>query len=88
MKYRNAKELLPEELLVEIQKYVNGELLYIPQGCAKRKGWGETSGIKSMLSSRNAVIRSKKMNGSSISELAYEYNLSYDTIKKIIYRKI
>lgn len=30
MKYVNATKVLPENLLVEIQKYVQGENLYIP----------------------------------------------------------
>ena len=30
MKYKNAGEILPAELLEEIQKYVQGEFLYVP----------------------------------------------------------
>lgn len=31
MKYQNAADLLPAELLQQVQAYIDGELLYIPQ---------------------------------------------------------
>lgn len=41
MKYRNSAEVIPAELLDEIQKYVQGEYIYIPvkdwQNYYKRK---------------------------------------------------
>lgn len=39
MKYKNAKDVFPPNLLKQIQKYVAGELIYIPAG-GKRKSWG------------------------------------------------
>ncbi len=45
MKYTNAADVLPEELLNEILNYVNGELLYIPVAGKKQK-WGENSGSR------------------------------------------
>lgn len=42
MKYKNAAEILPSELLREIQGYIEGELLYIPRSEAKQ-GWGALS---------------------------------------------
>lgn len=44
MKYKNASDIFPEKLLRQIQKYVSGELVYIPAGDSK-KAWGETIGI-------------------------------------------
>ena len=38
MKYENAKELLPEALLKEVQKYAGGKLLYIPVEYEQSKG--------------------------------------------------
>jgi septum formation topological specificity factor MinE len=38
MKYRNAAEILPENLLEEIQKYVKGDLLYIPNVLEAKNG--------------------------------------------------
>ncbi|WP_306431051.1 CD3324 family protein [Paenibacillus sp. XY044] len=86
MKYENAGEVIPEELLKEIQKYAAGKLLYVPKGDEK-KGWGEATGYRDRLQRRNRMIRNKYANGMTVSELADEYFLSLDSIKKIIYSK-
>lgn len=70
----------------EIQKYAAGKLLYIPSGEEKR-AWGETSGYRDQLQRRNLMIRNKYASGVTVSELADEYFLSLDSIKKIIYSK-
>lgn len=70
----------------EIQKYAAGKLLYIPSGEEKR-AWGETSGYREQLRRRNRMIRNKYAHGLTVSELADEYFLSLDSIKKIIYSK-
>jgi hypothetical protein len=86
MKYDNAGDVLPEELLKEIQKYAAGKLLYIPSG-EEKKAWGEASGYRDRLQRRNVMIRNKYASGRTVSELADEYFLSLDTIKKIIYSR-
>lgn len=86
MKYENAGEVIPEKLLKEIQKYAAGKLLYIPIG-KEKKGWGETTGYRERLQRRNRMIRNKYAGGMTVSELADEYFLSLDSIKKIIYSK-
>ncbi|MFC3749015.1 CD3324 family protein [Paenibacillus sp. GCM10012306] len=86
MKYENAGDILPAELLKELQKYAAGKLLYIPSGEEKR-AWGETSGYRGTLQKRNRMIRNKYGHGVTVSELADEYFLSLDSIKKIIYSK-
>lgn len=85
MKYRNASEVLPEALLKEIQKYVSGETLYIPTK-EERVGWGESSGAKAFYTKRNEEIREKYYNRFSLEDLADEYGLSVETIRKIIYK--
>ena len=57
MKYRNAKDIFPEDLLRQIQRYVSGETVYIPRpdGSSKRQ-WGETSGYQQFIRERNAEI--------------------------------
>ena len=45
MKYENAKDILPEKLLAEVQKYAGGKLLYIPVE-NESKSWGEVSGYR------------------------------------------
>ncbi|OBZ09061.1 hypothetical protein A8L34_23235 [Bacillus sp. FJAT-27264] len=86
MKYENAGDILPTELLKELQKYAAGKLLYIPSGEEKR-AWGETSGYRETLQKRNLMIRNKYGHGVTVAELADEYFLSLDSIKKIIYSK-
>ena len=86
MKYRNAKDIFPEKLLKQIQKYVSGETIYIPAG-SEKKDWGETSGYQQYLRERNANIKEAFQNGKTISELMDQYSLSYDTIKRIVYSK-
>jgi Mor family transcriptional regulator len=85
MKYMNANKVLPEKLIVEIQKYVQGETLYIPKQETKRMKWGTSSGGRRMLDQRNKAIRNSFVNGSTIEHLAEEYYLSTETIKKIVY---
>ena len=86
MKYRNAKDVFPEKLLRQIQKYVSGETIYIPAGVEK-KDWGETSGYQQYIRERNAAIRDAFHDGKAIEALMEEYSLSYDTIKRIVYSK-
>lgn len=83
MKYINAAEVLPKELLDEILNYVNGELLYIPASGEKQK-WGENSGSREYYKKRNSEISNQYKNGISITEIAKKYCLSYDSVRKII----
>ena len=86
MKYENAKELLPEELLRELQRFAAGKLLYVPsQGV--RRPWGERTGYKKQISDRNAAIRRRFADGASVELLADGYALTPETIKKIVYDK-
>ncbi|WP_071394729.1 CD3324 family protein [Bacillus tuaregi] len=85
MKYMNANQVLPEKLIMEIQKYVQGTALYIPKPETEYRKWGTSSGGRNMLDRRNAEIRALFRNGSTIERLAEEYYLSTATIKKIVY---
>jgi Mor family transcriptional regulator len=86
MKYLKANAVLPEELLMEIQKYVQGETIYIPKIGTTRK-WGAKSGSRRFFESRNTSIRTGFKQGRTIQELSDEYFLSMETIKKIVYVK-
>ena len=86
MKYDNGRDIFPERLLKQIQKYVSGKLVYIPSS-DKKRAWGETSGYKQYLIERNRDIKSKFNAGASVEQLADEYYLSCESIKKIIYSK-
>lgn len=83
MKYINAADILPEELVEEISKYVNGELLYIPSRREKQH-WGEMSGSRKFYENRNQEIRALYQKGTPIKRLACEFGLSYETIRKIV----
>ncbi|MTI58117.1 CD3324 family protein [Geosporobacter ferrireducens] len=86
MKYINAAEVLPNHLLIEIQKHISGEILYIPSG-DKNIGWGEKNGSKKYYANRNKEIKLKYQEGHSIQEISQEYGLAYETVRKITYKK-
>lgn len=86
LKYRNATDIFPDELLAEIQKYSSGELIYIPESAQTKKGWGEKSGSRDFYIKRNAQIRQNYEEGKSIAQLAEEFALSTDSIRRILYR--
>ena len=85
MKYRNAADIFPAELLKEMQKYASGELVYIPQN-NERRDWGSSSGARAFYAERNSEIRRKYQEGKKIGELATEYGLSTDTIRRVLYK--
>ncbi|MGW8825063.1 CD3324 family protein [Paenibacillus lautus] len=87
MKYINADIILPEELLKEVQKYVQGGMVYIPKPEGLRKKWGENSGSRVYLKKRNLEIRQLFASGATIDQLSSQYCLSGDSIKKIVYTK-
>lgn len=87
MKYKNANNILPEHLILEIQQYIQGEYLYIPAQLLYCKRWGEKSGIRKILAHRNKEIIDKYKQGYTMIDLADEYFLSIHSIKQIIYKK-
>lgn len=87
MKYVNADIILPEELLKEVQKYINGVMVYVPKPEGARKGWGVNSGSRKYLNQRNHQIRQKFLQGAAIEQLSDQFHLSHESIKKIIYSK-
>ncbi len=84
MTYKNGKDILPPGLLKELQKYIEGELVYIPKGSATRAGWGENNGTRQQMQSRNREIYIRYKNGASTLELTKLYHLSEDSIRKIV----
>lgn len=81
--YKNGEVVLPSRLLSELQKYIEGELIYIPKR-TKRAGWGELNGTKMIIKKRNNEIFSLYRKGISIKELSKSFHLSEDSIKKIV----
>ncbi|MBN2980951.1 MULTISPECIES: CD3324 family protein [Cohnella] len=84
MLYKNGKDVLPPSLLEELQKYVNGELIYIPKPQERRARWGEVSGTRQMLAERNREIRRLHEDGWSVEALEGKYHLSGESIRKIL----
>ena len=87
MKYRNAREILPDELVEELQKYVQAGYIYIPAREEHRRSWGVLSACRKEFDERNREIVSRYRGGCSVEELAGHYCLSVYAIRKIIYQK-
>ena len=85
MKYIKADVIFPQDLLKEIQKYIHGGIVYIPNPEGTRKGWGECSGSRKHLNQRNNDIRDKFSKGYTIEQLCDKFCLSFDSVKKIVY---
>lgn len=88
MIYKNGRDVLPPDLLAEVQKYLNGELIYIPKTEGTKVSWGTLSGTKETVKNRNRNITEKYSNGTTIIELQEEYCLSEASIRKIIHNII
>ncbi len=84
LKYKNVKTILPERLYRELQKYVQGEIIYVPKDNSTRAKWGEKNGTRKRYSDRNKEIMRLYRNGVSKEEIADKYYLSEYSIKKII----
>lgn len=85
MCYKNGKDVLPAKLLKELQKYIQGEILYIPKEGNIRKAWGENNGTRQLIRERNMEIYKFYKSGDTITLLSESYNLSEDSIRKIIF---
>lgn len=84
-KHLNAKQVLPEALVQEIQKYVQGTHIYIPS--TERKAWGASSGTREALERRNMEIVHAYRSGQPITRLSEMFCLSEERIKAIVYGK-
>ncbi|MBO5293015.1 MAG: hypothetical protein J6B10_07545 [Lachnospiraceae bacterium] len=85
MSYVNAEDILPEDLVREIQKYVDGKVLYIPRKDDNSLAWGEKSGAKDKLAERNREIVSRYYSGETAADLGKRYFLSEKRIRAIIH---
>lgn len=84
MKYENAQEVLPKDVIKLIQQYIDGSYLYVPVKSENKKAWGEDSGAKNSLKERNIEIFNKYNEGISAKELSKEYYLTEHSIRRII----
>ena len=84
MDYIRAADILPQELIEQLQQYVDGAMLYIPKKVEGKKAWGEQTATKASLAKRNARIYKEFIEGKSVQILAEEYFLAKKSIQRII----
>lgn len=84
MSYKKAIDVLPNELLLRIQKYIDGEYVYIPKKENNKKKWGENTSSKEIIKTRNIKIYRDYQEGYTTKQLASKYFLALKTIQKII----
>lgn len=85
MKYINANDVLPKELLVQVQEYIQGEYIYVP---VRDKHIPESpTDYKNELEKRDAHIYTRYLEGMSNKQLSQVYNLSESSIRRIIVKQ-
>ena len=84
MSYIKAKDILPEDLIRQIQQYADGVYIYIPRKPGTRHKWGQKTDYKSELHIRNDCIRRDYIQKISIAELSQKYHLSEKSIRRIL----
>jgi Mor family transcriptional regulator len=82
--YIKAEEILPEELIRQIQEYADGVYIYIPRKPGTRHTWGQETDYKAELKIRNDYIRSDYAAGASVTALSRKYHLSEKSIRRIL----
>lgn len=87
MRYQKAEDILPAELLAQIQKYADGVYLYIPRRADKRQSWGSSTRYREELRQRNESIRLLHREGLGSGELAERFHLSVKTIERVLRQK-
>ena len=84
MGYKKATHVLPHDLLLKVQEYIDGEFLYIPRISDNKKSWGETTSTRQELQDRNHRIYNDYLAGKRMDSLAEKYFLSLKSIQRII----
>ena len=87
MRYQKAEDVLPGQLLAEVQKYADGVYLYIPRRADRRKSWGNSTRYREELCQRNESIRHMHREGLNAEELAERFYLSVKTIQRVLRQK-
>ena len=84
MRYIKAADVLPEELLREVQRYADGAYLYIPRSQENRLSWGDRTRSKEETAQRTRDIYARFQAGEGPRELAGAYFLTEKTVRRII----
>lgn len=86
MKYVNAKEVLPTELVKILQDYVNGCYLYIPKGEEEQVKEDQTN-YKMELEKRDRHIYERHLEGWGSQAIASIYHLSESSVRRILLKQ-
>lgn len=84
MSYKKAEDILPPELLRQVQRYVDGEFIYIPRISDHKKDWGTETSTREELRVRNQTIYAEYCAGSRVDALAEKHFLSVKSIQRIV----
>ena len=87
MSYIKAEGILPQELISQIQEYVDGVTIYIPRKKGERHIWGQKTDYKAELKIRNNNIKNDYNNKISVAALSRKYYLSEKSIRRILKKK-
>ena len=87
MSYIKAEKILPEDLIRQIQKYVDGVYIYIPRKPGTRHRWGQETDYRAELKIRNDRIRKDYEAGEGIAPLSKKYHLSEKSIRRILQKQ-
>ncbi|MBY0756411.1 hypothetical protein K5V21_13225 [Clostridium sardiniense] len=84
MKYKKAQDILPQDLVIKLQEFIDGSYLYIPKKDSNKKSWGDNTGIKKDLYARNKKMYEDFNNGMTVKELSTKYYLVDNSIRRIL----
>lgn len=84
MRYVRAKDILPAELLAQLQEYVDGAYLYVPRKQENRLAWGERTQSKEETAARNREIFRRAQAGEAVALLADAYFLTEKSVRRIL----
>ena len=84
MKYENAENILPNNIIELIQSYIDGGYIYIPRKNENKRSWGENTETKRQLEARNREIFNKYSSGVTVKILCEQYFLTESSIRRII----
>lgn len=84
MRYVRAQDILPPDLLDQLQRYIDGAYLYVPRKGENRLSWGARTHSKEETRARNREIFLRAQAGEPPSRLAEAYYLTEKTIRRIL----
>jgi len=84
MSYIKATQLLPKNLLVKVQEYVDGKYIYILKVAANKHEWRANTSTREELGIRNKRIYDDYLKGQTLDSLSQKYFLSVKSIQRII----